>query len=703
MSIIDGRSVVLVTFGGRRDRMELLARYVREAMNRQLVDEWHVWSLPRDDLDGDWLHSRFPHPGRTADDLEYRAAGGIDPTAGQWGARVRAGHDVHLGLRARQEHAPSLEIVIGGWENQRTQLRQVDTAELLVRDDGDRAHPHEVLTEVFTPGVLSANTFRDVGLSLDPSGLTLTIDGATMFRCDVDLATDGYDVHVKTGYGADGEWRFTGLPDTKEYLYHSTERWRAGFAEALHFYADRADHHADTVFLKCDDDIVYLQLDKLEDFLRFRLAHPEYFLVSANVINNNVCAHHQQQHGAIPPSLMELELPPGGFGGMLWESATLAAELHHHFIDNRQLFEQVPPTPIEWSGRLATHFVSWLGRDLSYMSANMVDDEHALSVQIPTYLQRRHCIHPGFLVAHLSSGKQASALHHHPILRRYWQLALENKLATDDEVRAHENSGSPDDQPAPTPSGGGNPCGRIDPSTLRPVPPRQSDDEPNIAIIVLNFNTAEMTNQLAGYLNHRLAYGRKWVYVIDNGSDEPPLSATDELPRNLGFAHGMYAGYRIASARDDYDAFWLLNSDVSFDYGNAVLRNLVDVLFSSDDYAQIAPQHNSTHQFMERVDEVAAVQPLLEPTATLIKRSTIDRLGFWDLDMVMGYGTDHDYGYRIRRAGLQSIVTNRARIHHAQHQSMDDFDEYQGHALAEEDLVLGQKYGADWRRVLDEY
>ncbi|MQY22921.1 hypothetical protein NRB20_60450 [Nocardia sp. RB20] len=348
------------------------------------------------------------------------------------------------------------------------------------------------------------------------------------------------------------------------------------------------------------------------------------------------------------------------------------------------------------------HFVSWLGRDLSYMSANMVDDEHALSVQIPTYLRRRHCIHPNFLAAHLSSGKQASALDHHPILQRYWQLALENKLATDDEVRDFENSGPPDDQLAPTPSGGDNPCGRISPSALRPIPQRRPGDEPNIAIIVLNFNTSEMTNQLAGYLNHRLDYGRKWVYVIDNGSDEPPLFATDKLPRNLGFTNGMYAGYRIASARDDYDAFWLLNSDVSFDYGNAVLRNLVDVLFSSDDYAQIAPQHNSTHPFMEHVDEVATVLPLLEPTATLIKRSTIERLGFWDLDMVMGYGTDHDYGYRIRRAGLRSVVTSRARIHHVQHQSMTDFDEYNNRALAQEDLVLGAKYGADWRRVLDE-
>jgi GT2 family glycosyltransferase len=164
----------------------------------------------------------------------------------------------------------------------------------------------------------------------------------------------------------------------------------------------------------------------------------------------------------------------------------------------------------------------------------------------------------------------------------------------------------------------------------------------------------------------------------------------------------MYAGYRIASREDYYDAFWLLNSDVSFDYGNTVLRELVTVLFSSENYAQISPQHNSWHPFMERAEGFAAVRRELEPTATLIKRSTIERVGFWDLDMTRGYGIDPDYGYRIRSAGLLSILTNRARIHHKQHQSMDDFDDYHRRAHTEANAALSQKYGSDWLRIFSE-
>ena len=37
-----GQPTILVTFAGRRDRMQLLTRYVGAAIERGLIDEWHV-------------------------------------------------------------------------------------------------------------------------------------------------------------------------------------------------------------------------------------------------------------------------------------------------------------------------------------------------------------------------------------------------------------------------------------------------------------------------------------------------------------------------------------------------------------------------------------------------------------------------------------------------------------------------------------
>jgi hypothetical protein len=51
---------ILVTFAGRRDRMELLTRYVTAAMDAGLIDEWHVWDFTRNAQDGAWLRDASP-------------------------------------------------------------------------------------------------------------------------------------------------------------------------------------------------------------------------------------------------------------------------------------------------------------------------------------------------------------------------------------------------------------------------------------------------------------------------------------------------------------------------------------------------------------------------------------------------------------------------------------------------------------------
>lgn len=227
-----------------------------------------------------------------------------------------------------------------------------------------------------------------------------------------------------------------------------------------------------------------------------------------------------------------------------------------------------------------------------------------------------------------------------------------------------------------------------------------SGDAPRVAIIVLNYNTTEMTDALAYYLANQLEYPNKRLFVVDNGSRESPRSATHRLPENLGFTRGMHEGYLIASREGEFDAYWFLNSDVGFEYGNDVLARLVEVLFSSESFAQVAPQHNSPHKFMERAEIEAQPVAYLEATATLVKASTVERVGFWDLELTYGWGVDYDYGYRVREAGLLNVLTNRARVTHKEHKSIADFSDYVTRASAEMNAVLARKYGADWGRIM---
>ena len=61
----------------------------------------------------------------------------------------------------------------------------------------------------------------------------------------------------------------------------------------------------------------------------------DYDLVFANTINNGVSAYFQQnKYNLIPKQIMDLEYPPNGLCGSLWESGTKAELLHDYFIKN---------------------------------------------------------------------------------------------------------------------------------------------------------------------------------------------------------------------------------------------------------------------------------------------------------------------------------------------------------------------------------
>jgi hypothetical protein len=180
--------------------------------------------------------------------------------------------------------------------------------------------------------------------------------------------------------------------------------------QAYDYYAKRLQNFSSAVFLKCDDDIVYLDLEKLSEFIEFRRANPNYFVVSANVVNNGVCAYFQQLGGALPDELGHFERPPGGFGGSLWLSAERATQLHDFFLEKNDKYLPLPDKVVEWTERQSINFISWLGKDLLHMALPKGDDEYALTVDLPTFLNRPTAIYADFTVSHLSFGPQEQGL-----------------------------------------------------------------------------------------------------------------------------------------------------------------------------------------------------------------------------------------------------------------------------------------------------
>lgn len=410
--------VVLVTFAGRERRMEILTRYVQRAMDEGQIDEWHVWDFTRSPEDHAWVTRTFG-PARFMGSLvPYEAQGNV--TASEpFRSRARIEHDLHIALVPNDGSNECFEIVVGGWNNSHSAARRISRAELETfdRPDESRFWMRE------TPAILSPGQPNDITVTIDDGGVpTVAVNDVTIGRWPQINLRAGASVMLRGGWGATIE--LCDIDDrVRRYVGNPNERMP--YWQAYDYYARRSENFADTVFLKCDDDIVYLDPAKLGDFIEFRKANPKYFIVSANVVNNGVCAYWQQQSGAIPASLGDFERPPGGFGGTLWLSAERATQLHDFFLDSAARNLPLTMPVIDWTERQSINFIAWLGSDLKHMALPKCDDELALSVTLPALVERPSAIYSDFTVSHLSFGPQEQGLEVDRLLTRYDALMRE--------------------------------------------------------------------------------------------------------------------------------------------------------------------------------------------------------------------------------------------------------------------------------------
>ncbi|NHO35990.1 hypothetical protein GOB85_07625 [Acetobacter sp. LMG 1636] len=174
------------------------------------------------------------------------------------------------------------------------------------------------------------------------------------------------------------------------------------YFQAYDYYAKRCNDFKDDILLKCDDDIVYLDTNGFEGFVDAIRNNPQYFLLSANVINNGICAYLQQKNGGIPETIGTFESPSGGLCGSLWESGEKAFALHQYFVKSGAKAIPLEAPVVEWSERNSINFIGWRGENLKHMNFPQGDDERFMTVTVPRYLKRKTAVYSDFMVAHLS-------------------------------------------------------------------------------------------------------------------------------------------------------------------------------------------------------------------------------------------------------------------------------------------------------------
>ncbi|KAL8736559.1 MAG: hypothetical protein Q9181_002369 [Wetmoreana brouardii] len=245
---------------------------------------------------------------------------------------------------------------------------------------------------------------------------------------------------TKTNDVADLEWLDQLIPTSKSYKKRMLADRGINFGQTWDIF------EKGTMYVKIDDDVMFIDNSTIREIVTMKTAHPEYLLVSANGINNPALSWVHYHLGAIRPYLPELsrpeadlppswrasELPPWSDGAIFtrrkwfdapyenhrwlplgpkytldgtpittttydksgpgWNNWAIAAQEHYSFLENLEnetLHRYHFDTWDYQYERLSINLIAVWGDDIVDNLPFPEDDEQHLTVDLPKKLGRR--------------------------------------------------------------------------------------------------------------------------------------------------------------------------------------------------------------------------------------------------------------------------------------------------------------------------
>jgi hypothetical protein len=222
--------------------------------------------------------------------------------------------------------------------------------------------------------------------------------------------------------------------NNKYKLFRPNNKVAWNWKDYYHYYSENIED--DTILIKCDDDVVYIDINNFSKFIESVNDDVLYF---PNIINNDVGAYYQVKNG-IHNLLNEKEMEEfskknlvSGNGNPMTEWYTLfekADKIHELFLSNDQLFHLNNQNLIEHGNRISINFFAANSIAVrkyysEFAKSNIRDDEHFLSIK-PNEFGKINKINLNFTVVHFQFGPQNGKLLDEKYLEKY--NLLTNKL-----------------------------------------------------------------------------------------------------------------------------------------------------------------------------------------------------------------------------------------------------------------------------------
>jgi hypothetical protein len=224
---------------------------------------------------------------------------------------------------------------------------------------------------------------------------------------------DRYDLWINTPEAADLAFMeaVAGIDDRIR-LVPLPEGKKPGPAAIAAFWPGATD--ADTIYVRFDDDVVWIDPRFFDTFLAFRLQHPEYFTVAPLVINNAISTYLLQTFGKVRTSR---PVGPDRFDPVSWINPTLALSLHAFFQ------ELVAAGAVNC---FSINCISWFGRDFAAFGGQVPrgeDEEAAAGCTLALRSGRLNGVETAAVAAHFAFYTQRELMDQSGLLEGYVRLA----------------------------------------------------------------------------------------------------------------------------------------------------------------------------------------------------------------------------------------------------------------------------------------
>lgn len=179
-----------------------------------------------------------------------------------------------------------------------------------------------------------------------------------------------------------------------------------------------------TVYIRFDDDIIIIDdLFSFKNFLKFRIENPEYFLIFANILNNNIINNINQRVGTLPT---DKYIADYSCMGNYWTLPQYSEYAHYDIL---KIIEETGTLSsfhinLIWRfmnyERVSINCISWLGDEFKDFEGIVIgDEEDWLTTKKPKEIKKMNCMFGGFTVIHYAFYTQRPHLDKTNILSLY--------------------------------------------------------------------------------------------------------------------------------------------------------------------------------------------------------------------------------------------------------------------------------------------